>query len=330
VIKRGISGLAGQAHPLARPNLAYATALGSIIRSLEENDHTDRIAQKRSRNKARRAQRVTTVRSIPQQLLSGKTWPVAALIVSATLAVCVLVAGLSNRYTFDDEFNGPAGAPPDPTKWSYDIEDGGWGNNELQSYTDTRQNSFLDGEGHLVIRATRTVDRNSRGRPAGMRYNSARLTTVHHFSQKQGHWEARIQINSKRGLWPAWWLLGQNYPVVGWPQCGEVDIVEDYGFSRVESSIHAPKRPSGYTTSSAAVGISEGFHVYRLDWTAENFTFLVDGVKYTTLPSATSGFTFRQPMFMVLNLAIGGRVGNPPPDTLFPIDLIVDYVRVWQ
>jgi beta-glucanase (GH16 family) len=125
-------------------------------------------------------------------------------------------------------------------------------------------------------------------------------------------------------------MLGQNYTVVGWPQCGEVDIVEDYGFSRIESSVHVPKRPSGYTTSSAAVGISKGFHVYRLDWTAKNFSFFVDGVKYGTIPSPTSGFNFRQPMFMVLNLAVGGRVGNPPPDALFPIDLIVDYARVWS
>ena len=272
---------------------------------------------------------MTTVRSISQQLLGGKMWPVALLIVSATLAVCMLGIRLHNRYTFDDEFNGPAGAPPDPTKWSYDIGNGGWGNNELQSYTDSRQNSFLDGKGHLIIRATKTLDRTSRGGLAGVHYNSARLTTLHHFSQKQGHWEARIQVNSKRGLWPAWWMLGQDYPVVGWPQCGEVDIVEDYGFSRVESSIHAPKWPSGYTTSSATVRIGKEFHVYRLDWTTKNFTFLVDGVKYATIPSATAGSTFRQPMFMVLNLAVGGKVGNPPPDTLFPTDLIVDYVRVW-
>ena len=98
---------------------------------------------------------MTTVRSISQQLLGGKIWPIALLIVSITLAVCMLGIGLNNRYTFDDEFNGPAGAPPDPTKWSYDIGNGGWGNNELQSYTDSRQNSFLDGKGHLIIRATK-------------------------------------------------------------------------------------------------------------------------------------------------------------------------------
>jgi beta-glucanase (GH16 family) len=273
---------------------------------------------------------VKTLCSMSQKLLGNKVWPVIVLIVSAALAVCVLGIGLSNRYTFEDEFYGPAGAPPDPTKWSYDIGDGGWGNNELQYYTDSRRNSFLDGKGHLVIRATKTVDQNSSARPIGTHYNSARITTLHHFSQKQGHWEARIQIDSKRGLWPAWWTLGQDYPIVGWPQCGEVDIVEDYGFSRVESSIHAPKRRSGYTTSSATVKISKGFHVYRMDWTAKNFTFFVDGVKYATIPSTASGFNFHQPMFMVLNLAVGGRVGNPPPDTLFPIDLIVDYVRVWS
>jgi beta-glucanase (GH16 family) len=273
---------------------------------------------------------MTTLRSVLQQLRSGREWPVVLVIVSGALAVCVLSLGLSKRYTFDDEFNGPAGGRPDPAKWSYDTGGGGWGNNELQSYTDSRQNSFLDGKGHLVIRATKTVDRDSPGRPIGIHHNSARLTTLHHFSQAQGHWEARIQMNSKRGLWPAWWMLGQNYPIVGWPQCGEVDIVEDYGFSRVESSIHAPQRPTGYTTSSGTVGIGKGFHVFRLDWTTKEFTFLMDGAKYATIPSVNSRFNFNQPMFMVLNLAVGGKVGDPPPDTIFPIDFIVDYVRIWS
>jgi beta-glucanase (GH16 family) len=124
-------------------------------------------------------------------------------------------------------------------------------------------------------------------------------------------------------------MLGKNYPIVGWPQCGEVDIVEDYGFSRVESSIHAPQQPSGYTTSSDSVSIGKGFHVFRLDWTAEDFTFFVDGAKYATIPLANSHFEFTQPMFMVLNLAVGGIIGNPPLDAPFPVDLLVDYVRVW-
>ena len=99
---------------------------------------------------------------------------------------------------------------------------------------------------------------------------------------------------------------------------------------RVEASVHAPQWPSGYGTSSGTVGIGEGFHVYRMDWTADEFTFFVDGVKYATGTSVDSAFTFHQPKFMVLNMAVGGRVGDPPPDTPFPIDFIVDYIRVWS
>jgi len=273
---------------------------------------------------------VTDLRSIMQMLLCGRAWSVALVIASGTLAACISPVPLANTYTFQDEFDGPAGAAPNPAKWSYDVGGDGWGNNELQSYTDSRENSFLDGKGNLVIRATKTVERDSRGGPINIHYKSARLTTLGHFSQAKGHWEARIRVNSERGLWPGWWMLGQNYPIVGWPQCGEVDVLEDYGFSRVESSIHAPQKSRGYTTHSNTVGVDKGFHVFRLDWTARDFTFSKDGVKYAKLPSVESGFRFKQPMFMVLNLAVGGSVGNPPADIPFPIDFLVDYVRVWS
>jgi len=273
---------------------------------------------------------VTIIRSIMQQLPGGRSLLVVLVIASVTLTACVSPLKLSNKYTFQDEFDGTAGAGPNPAKWSYDIGGGGWGNNELQSYTDSRENSFLDGKGHLVIRATKTVKRDSNGRPIDIHYNSARLKTLGHFSQAKGRWEARIQINSERGLWPAWWTLGQNYPIVGWPQSGEVDIAEDYGFSRVESSIHAPQIPLGHTTCSDSVSIGNGFHVFRLDWTTSGFTFYKDGVKYATMSSTNSFFDFRQPMFMLLNLAVGGSIGNPPEDIQFPVDFLIDYVRVWS
>ena len=130
-------------------------------------------------------------------------------------------------YAFADDFDGPAGSAPDPSKWRYDLGGGGWGNNELQVYTSSRANSFLDGKGHLVIRATKSVQ-TSGGRTATT-YHSARLNTLGKFSKYHGTFEARIKLDAQPGLWPAWWAIGANFPKVGWPACGEVDMLENYG-----------------------------------------------------------------------------------------------------
>jgi beta-glucanase (GH16 family) len=256
------------------------------------------------------------------------------LIAAGGLAfLALLISAGSKVYTFQDEFNGPAGSAPDHVKWSYDVGGGGWGNNELQTYTDSRANSFLDGNGNLVIRATRTVSSGQTN------YMSARLKTLGHFAQAGGSWEARIKIDSQRGLWPAWWMLGQDCRSVGWPQCGEVDIVEDYGFSTVESSVHTVKDSLTHTTHdySNVVSIDKRFHVFRLDWTPVSLTFFKDGVKYAEVAQSqiarnSQGFRFDRgtPMFMLFNLAVGGNIGNPSLSTHFPVDLVIDYVRVWS
>jgi len=117
--------------------------------------------------------------------------------------------------------NGPYGAAPDLSKWTYDL--GRWtDNNELETYTDSRTNSYLDGQGHLVIKALATG-----GRHGG--YTSARLLTRGLFSRSHGSFEARIKVDRATGSWPAWWMIGDNYGQVGWPQCGEIDMVEVYG-----------------------------------------------------------------------------------------------------
>jgi beta-glucanase (GH16 family) len=249
-----------------------------------------------------------------------------ALSVIAVLAVIILVVTMTSydheTYTFADEFNGSAGAAPDPAKWTHDLGGGGWGNNELQTYTNSRKNSFLDGQGNLVIRATEREGY----------YSSARLTTANSFSQRYGHWEARIKINSQTGVWPAWWMLGDNFSSVGWPRCGEVDMVEDYGFSAVESSVHTRTDNQPAVRSFAGgTGNDSDFHVFSMDWTPEGITFSRDGEQYAAhVWNANGPSDPPRPMFMLLNVAVGGKIGDPESHTVFPADLVVDYVRVWE
>lgn len=235
------------------------------------------------------------------------------------------------RYAFNDEFNGPAGSGPDPSLWTYDIGGGGWGNDELEIYTDSRANSFLDGQGHLVIRATKEV-KWSGGEPLTS-YYSARLKTQNSFSQYQGTFEARIKLNPCAGLWPAWWMVGQNISQVGWPACGEVDMMENYGNRFVQTSVHTPNQTdTGILTKYRAITLDNGWHVWRVVWDNVGFRFYQDGREYLAVASGDLQdwcFNSSVAMFMLLNMAVGGTVGTPPPSAKFPVDMLVDYVRVW-
>jgi len=242
----------------------------------------------------------------------------AALVVLAVVVILLTMITIPSRqYTFVDDFNGSAGTAPDPAKWTFDLGGGGWGNNELQTYTDSRKNSFLDGDGNLVIRATRHYGA----------YESARLTTAGRFDQRYGHWEARIKIDSRAGMWPAWWLLGNNISTVGWPRCGEIDMMEDYGYSAVESSVHTGTADD-VRSFSGGTGNDSEFHVFSMDWSPEGISYSRDGTEYAAHKWDEENPDPSRPMFMLLNLAVGGKIGDPPPDTAVPVDLVVDYVRV--
>jgi len=241
----------------------------------------------------------------------------------------------TRAFTFRDEFDGPAGAPPDPAKWSYDTGGGGWGNGELQVYTDSAANAFQDGRSHLVIRATRPAT--SDGTCPGPAYRSARITTRGKFDQLGGIFEARIKVDSQRGLWPAFWLMGRDLLAAGWPACGEVDVLEDFGYSATSSSVHAPAGGNGLYSAHHDMPSDAGWHVYQLRWMEDGMSFSRDGHAFLDV-----GRDFCPPpawvfgpagagnggMFMLLNLAVGGNAGEPPPDTAFPVDLMVDYIRV--
>ena len=235
-------------------------------------------------------------------------------------------------YTFNDDFDGPAGSAPDPTKWEYNLEGPGHGVNDLETYTNSRANSYVDGNSNLVIAATE-----SNGA-----YYSAQLRTLGLFSQLGGHFEARIQLNVQSGIWPAFWLLGADINTVSWPGCGEVDVLENFGNNEsVQSSVYTPN-PSAVTYGyNATIQGDSNWHVYRADVAAEGITFFRDGYEYghcpvTYCPPSSWVFGPQEPnnsgLYMLLNIAVGGNSATSPPPatTKFPATMLVDYVRAWQ
>jgi|SRR5579875_1439332 len=237
------------------------------------------------------------------------------------------------RLVWSDEFNGAANSPPDPAKWTYDLGGGGWGNRELETYTNTRNNVFEDGEGQLVIRAFKTE---SGG------YTSARLKTQGKFSIAYGRIEARIKIPRGQGLWPAFWMLGDDIASAGWPQCGEIDIMENIGKepALVHGTVHGPgySASHGITAQYALPGappLADDFHVYSVDWSPDLIRFSLDGTAYASVtPSSLpkgAAWVYQHPFFLLLNVAVGGAwPGNPDQTTAFPQDMLIDWVRVWQ
>jgi beta-glucanase (GH16 family) len=240
---------------------------------------------------------------------------------------------------WSDEFNGPNGSAPDASKWVYDVGGGGWGNNELQTYTDHRQNSYLE-NGHLVIKA----QRESYTGPDGIarEFTSARLKTLGKFSQTYGRFEARIKVPYGQGLWPASWMLGVDFPEVDWPHCGEIDIMENIGKepSKVHGTLHGPGFSGGQGLGASYTlpgrkRFADDFHVFAVEWEPGEIRFFVDGHLYATRTPKDvpvgGKWVFDHPFFLLLNVAVGGHwPGNPDASTTFPQTMRVDYVRVYQ
>jgi len=240
---------------------------------------------------------------------------------------------------WSDEFNGPTGSAVDSTKWSFDLGGKGWGNNELETYTSRPANAHLQ-DGSLVINAIKETftgaDNTTRN------YTSARLLTKHKFSQTYGRVEARIKIPFGQGIWPAFWMLGDNIDTVHWPNCGEIDTMENIG--REPSVVHGTFHGPGYSggkgigaayTLTGGRKFSDDFHMFAVEWEPNVIRFYVDGNLYQTrtpadLPAGTS-WVFDHPFFIILNVAVGGGwPGNPDATTVFPQQMRVDYVRVYK
>ncbi len=238
------------------------------------------------------------------------------------------------QLVWQDEFDGPVGQRPDPAKWTYDTGtgDNGWGNQELQYYTDRKENVSLDGDGNLVITARRE---SFGGRP----FTSARIKTKGLFEQTYGRFEARIKLPYGPGIWPAFWLLGSNIETVGWPNCGEIDIMEARG--QQPNLIHATIHGPGYS-GGAGVSKSYGFenkrfdtdfYLFAVEWGKNYLRFYVDEVLFKEIKSENlSGmWVFDKPFFIILNVAVGGTyVGFPTSQTPFPQTMLIDYVRVYK
>ncbi|WP_306191082.1 lectin [Streptomyces sp. MK5] len=240
--------------------------------------------------------------------------------------------------TFSDTFDGPAGAAVDPAKWQTETGDN-VNNHERQYYTSGNKNAALDGQGHLVITARRENPANYQCWYGTCQYTSARLNTSGKFAAQYGHVEARMKIPRGQGMWPAFWMLGTDIGQVGWPNSGEIDVMENVGFepSTVHGTIHGP----GYS-GSAGIGapyslpggqaFADAFHTFAVDWAPDSITWSVDGTVYQRRTPADLGgktWVFDKPFFLILNLAVGGYwPGDPDGSTAFPQQLVVDSVSV--
>ena len=239
---------------------------------------------------------------------------------------------------WQDEFNLPVGSGPDPTKWVYDLGDNGWGNKELQTYTDSRENTIVvadpeaeDGRA-LVIKAVKTATG----------YTSARLKTKGKFSVAYGRIEARLKLPQGQGIWPAFWMLSDNIDQVPWPGCGEIDIVEVVGHraGTLHGTVHGPgySGQSGVTKSTDLPGgatFADAYHVFSVDWRPGRIEWRLDGRVYHTLtpadlPAGTQWVFDDAKHYLLLNLAVGGIwPGYPDATTRFPQEYRIDYVRVY-
>jgi beta-glucanase (GH16 family) len=246
----------------------------------------------------------------------------------------------TTKLVWQEEFDQPVGTGPDPAKWVHDLGDNGWGNNELQAYTASRDNSVVvdDPEASrgraLVIRALRT--------PVGG-YTSARINTQGKFSIKHGRIEARLKLPRGQGIWPAFWMLGDGFGRVPWPACGEIDIMEMVGHQpgTLYGTLHGP----GYSAGDGLVKsielpagetFADTYHVFAVDWWPGRIDWRLDGKIYHSLTAADLPAGMRwvfddTPFFLLLNLAVGGKwPGYPDDTTILPQEYRIDYVRVYR
>ncbi|PVD50117.1 glycoside hydrolase [Terrimonas sp.] len=233
---------------------------------------------------------------------------------------------------WSDEFSGEM---LDAAAWNYEVGNGsgGWGNNELEYYTNSNKNVFLS-NGNLIIEARKES-------VTGFNYSSARITTQNKKTFTHGRIDIRAKLPVAKGIWPALWMLGDNISTVGWPACGEIDIMElvgqnpstTYGTAHWQNALAAHNsKNAGYNLTSG--NFSQQFHVFSLVWTGNSMQWYVDDNLFLTTTKAEVGdavYPFNKPQFFIFNVAVGGDwPGAPDGTTQFPQRMFVDYVRVFQ
>jgi beta-glucanase (GH16 family) len=276
--------------------------------------------------------------------------PIFTALVTLTIVIFFLTISFPNSrkqaphtpkwvLTWNDEFNAADGTPVDQSKWTQVMGGSGWGNDELEYYTESPRNAHQE-RGSLVIEALQEPYTGPDG--VTRQYTSARLKTAGKFSQAYGRFEARIKMPRGQGIWPAFWLLGDDISAVKWPRCGEIDIVENLGSepSIAHGTIHGPGYSGQRGISSAYTlpddhHFTDNFHLFAVEWEPEEIRFYVDEDLFATkrpsdLP-AGARWVYDHPFFVILNLAVGGKwPGNPDATTQFPQKMLVDYVRVYR
>ncbi|TKC00619.1 family 16 glycosylhydrolase [Pedobacter cryophilus] len=235
-----------------------------------------------------------------------------------------VIAGVASL-VWSDEFN--TDGAPDATKWGYDLGTGsnGWGNAELQYYTNRPENSIVQ-NGVLKIKLIKE-------NYSGSTYTSARLLSKDKFAFTYGKVEVRAKFPTGTGTWPAIWMLGSNINTVPWPACGEIDIVEHLGrdLNKIYATLHYPGRSGGSAdggTRMIANATSE-FHIYTLEWTASSIRMLADGQVVHTVNNSSS-IPFNHDFFFILNMAMGGNFGGAVDPAITNATMEVDYIRVYK
>lgn len=237
-----------------------------------------------------------------------------------------------SKLVWADEFSGSG--LPDSSKWSYDVGANGWGNNELQFYTSQRKENARVENGYLIIEAIKE------------KFDSAQFTSARLVSKNKGDWkygriEVRAKLPSGKGLWPAIWMLPTTRKYGGWPHSGEIDIMENVGywpdslFGTIHTGSYNGSMGTQKSNSLAVRGMSNSFNVFAVEWTPEVISFFVNQNKYGEFKNehtGSSAWPFDQEFHLLLNIAVGGNWGGKfgVDETVFPQQMIIDYVRVYQ
>jgi beta-glucanase (GH16 family) len=244
----------------------------------------------------------------------------AGLTASQSVQVNVTVA---QALVWSDEFN--TNGAPDPSKWGYDLGAGGWGNAELQHYTNRTENAVVQG-GVLQIKA---IKENFSGSP----YTSARLLSKNKFAVKYGRVEVSAKLPAGVGTWPAIWMLGNNISTAGWPNCGEIDIMEHRGseLNKIFGTLHYPGRSGGNADGNTKLiaNATTAFHKYSLDWSATSIRIFVDDQLIHAVPNSAA-IPFNQEFFFILNIAMGGNFAGAVDPAFTNASMEIDYIRVYN